>query len=408
MPGVHHNWPAVERVRDVLQTSASWDEAADRLEVPRTTLQAHARRHKLGKPGKQAPKDYTFDSTVDVPSDAQLGKVRELIVDEGLDPDEWVVARIRLNRYGDGIEQRRVDLTPREDILAPVRSDGWRPPREAKVKPSEGLVALFPDQHAPMHDPLIHEAACQWIKDAKPQKIVCLGDLTDNPSVSRHRRTGHEPSLKECLQGGYELLRGYAEAVVAGGGTIGPGHTEIILLPGNHDEDRIRNALADKGLSELANLTQVHSTVPIHSLEHIMRLDELGVRVERPPEGYGYDHAEHRVTPNLLAVHGWIAKKGSGASALATLDRVNENVVQGHTHRQALVHVTKWIGGVPFLLTAVEAGTMAQLDQSALGYANRPDWQGGWSVAEDHGDHMTFDFATRNGNRVYWRSTSYQ
>ncbi|NBW21835.1 MAG: hypothetical protein EBR82_79165 [Caulobacteraceae bacterium] len=61
-----------------------------------------------------------------------------------------------------------------------------------------------------------------------------------------------------------------------------------------------------------------------------------------------------------MAVHGWIAKKGSGASALATLDRVNENVVQGHTHRQALVHVTKWIGGVPFLLTAVEAGTMAQ------------------------------------------------
>jgi hypothetical protein len=51
---------------------------------------------------------------------------------------------------------------------------------------------------------------------------------------------------------------------------------------------------------------------------------------------------------------------------------------------------------------------MAQLDQSALGYANRPDWQGGWAVAEDHGDHVTFDFATRNGNRVYWRDTSYQ
>jgi predicted phosphodiesterase len=408
MPGKRHQWPDCDEARTLLADCTSWEDAALKFNAPRTSVQAFCRRNKLGGPSKGKNTDYVFDSSIDVPSERELGKIRELVIEEGLNPDEWIATRIRLNRYGDGIEQRRVDLTPREDLLMPVRSDGWRPPRKARVTPSEGLVALFPDQHAPLHDPLIHEAACQWIKDAKPEKIVCLGDLTDNPSVSRHRRTGHEPKLKECLQGGYDLLRGYAEAVVAGGGTVGPGGTEIILLPGNHDEERIRNTLADKGLAEIANLTQVGSDVPITSLEHLMRLDELGVRVERPPDGYGYDHAEHRVTPNLLAVHGWIAKKGSGASALATLDRVNENVVQGHTHRQALVHVTKWIGGTPFLLTAVEAGTMALMEQSALGYANRPDWQGGWAVAEDHGDHVTFDFATRNGNRVYWRGTSYQ
>lgn len=408
MPGNHHQWPPHERVQEVLSKSENWDVAAERLGVPRTTLQSYAKRHKLGRPLGVAQKDMVFDSTVDVPSDAQLGKIRELIVSEGLVPDDWVVSRIRLNRYGDGVEQRRVDLTPREDVLMPVRAEGWRPPRKARVTPSEGLIGLFPDQHAPHFDPLVHEAACQWIRDAKPQKIVLLGDLLDNASVSRHRRTGHEASLKECMTSGYALLRGYVQAVVDAGMKVGPDGCEIVLLPGNHDEERIRNTLADKGLSELANLTQVESDVPIASLEHLMRLDELGIRVERPPEGYGYQHAEYRVTPALLAVHGWIAKKGSGSSALATLERVNENVVQGHTHRQALVFATRWIGGHGQRLTAVEAGTMALMEQSSLGYAHRPDWQPGWSVAQDHGDAISFDFASKDGDRVIWRDASYQ
>jgi len=407
MPGARHEWPDVDTVAEIVAQASSWEEVAERMGKPRSTVQAFCRRHKIAAPSTSKERSFAFDSTVDVPDEAELGKVRELIVEEGLNPDEWIVSRIRLNRYGDQ-EQRRVDLTPREDVLLPVRSDGWRPPRKARVKPSEGRVGLFPDQHAPFHDPLVHEAACQWIRDAKPSKIVCLGDLTDNPSVSRHRRTGHEPSLRECMQGGYDVLRGYCEAIVEAGMTVGPDGCEVILLPGNHDEERIRNTLADKGLSEIANLTQVGSDIPIHSLEHIMRLDELGVQVQRPPAGYGYQHAEYRVTPNLLAVHGWVAKKGSGASALATLDKVNENVAQGHTHRQALVFHTRWIGGRPQLLTAVEAGTMALMEQSALGYANRPDWQSGWCVMEDHGDGVTFDFATKDGDRVRWRDASYE
>lgn len=406
MPGKVHDWPEVDEVARIVTESRSWEDASAKLGIPRTTVQAFVKRHKLGGPAGKAPKDYVFDSTVDVPDEATLGNIRSLIVEEGLDPDAWVVSRIRLNRYGDQ-EQRRVDLTPREDVLMPVRSDGWRPPRKATVKPSEGLIGLFPDQHAPHHDPLVHEAACQWIKDAKPQKLVLLGDLLDNASVSRHRRSGHEASLNECMTAGYGLLRGYVQAVVDAGMSVGPDGCEIVLLPGNHDEERIKNTLADKGLAELANLTQVGSDVPIASLEHLMRLDELGIRVERPPAGYGYQHAEYRVTPSLLAVHGWIAKKGSGASALATLDRVNENVVQGHTHRQALVFATKWIGGKGYRLTAVEAGTMALMEQSSLGYAMRPDWQPGFCVAQCHGDAIHFDFATKEGDRVIWRDASY-
>jgi hypothetical protein len=97
-----------------------------------------------------------------------------------------------------------------------------------------------------------------------------------------------------------------------------------------------------------------------------MRLDELGVEVQRPP----LVRVSARGVPSDTEPAGrsWLGREeGHGASALATLEKVNENVAQGHTHRQALVFHTRWIGGRPLLLTAVEAGTMALMEQSTLG-----------------------------------------
>ena len=184
MPGARHEWPDVDTVAEIVAQASSWEKVAERMGKPRSTVQAFCRRHKIAAPNTRKERSFAFDSTVDVPDEAELGKVRELIVEEGLNPDEWIVSRIRLNRYGDQ-EQRRVDLTPREDVLLPVRSDGWRPPRKARVKPSEGRVGLFPDQHAPFHDPLVHEAACQWIRDAKPSNCVPRGP---------HRQPVSEPA----------------------------------------------------------------------------------------------------------------------------------------------------------------------------------------------------------------------
>lgn len=413
MPGKPHKWPPLEEIEAVVLKSKTWHDVSRTLGVPRSTVQAYCSRHGISAPQATVGQN-TGVRTITAPEDVDLGRIHDLLKRDGLNPDDWLVNRLRLNEWGkcgecghDGLEQRRVDLTPRTDFLMPVRADGWRPPRKATVSPSRGLIGLFPDQHAPYHDPMVHEAACAWIRDAKPEKIVLLGDLLDNPSVSRHRKMGHEPSLKDCMVAGYGLLRGYCQAIVDAGMTVGPDSCEVVLIGGNHDEERVRNALRDKGLSEVAELTRVEEDIPIHSLEHLMRLDELGVTMIRPPVGTPYDHAEHRVTENLLAVHGWIAKKGSGASALATLERVNENVVQGHTHRQALVFLTRWVRGELVRLTAVEAGTMALVEQSSLNYANRPDWQAGWAVGSDHGDAISFDFASKVGERVIWRDTAY-
>ena len=360
-------------------------------------------------------------------SHEDLGDVTKLIRRRGLKPIDFEVDRIRLNEWGkcgecgaDGLEQNRVDLVPRRDLLVPVRSDGWIAPRKGKVRPSEGRIALLPDQHAPMFDPGLHVALCEWIKEAKPSKIVCLGDLLDNASVSRYRQSGFEPTLKECTQGGYNLLRGYAKAVESAGMAVArkPGDpgVEIVWVLGNHDLDRLLNSLRDRGHQEIANLPPVLRNPddpneveepPLLRFENVMRLDELGVQVVHPPPGFSYDHAEYRVTDDLLAVHGWKAKKGSGASARATLEEVGENVVQGHCHRQGIVFHTMWVRNEQRRLAAMECGTLGLLQQSALGHARRPDWQGGWGVAETFSGAVSFDLATAVGKQVLWRDSAF-
>ena len=63
-------------------------------------------------------------------------------------------------------------------------------------------------------------------------------------------------------------------------------------------------------------------------------------------------------------------------SALANLIVLMDQLIQGHTHRLAITHHTRWTGQEMNLYTAIETGTMADL--KGLGYSKQPDWQGGF------------------------------
>ena len=93
-----------------------------------------------------------------------------------------------------------------------------------------------------------------------------------------------------------------------------------------------------------------------------------------------WPYAELLVTPHLTVTHGWLARKGAGASARATVERLRRSVIVGHTHRLAQVYVT-YDEETP--LIAVEGGTMA-LIRGGLGYAMKPDWQNGFTIIHVH------------------------
>lgn len=332
----------------------------------------------------------------------------ELLESRGLNPEEWEVTNIKVNEWdaptGDTLRQLTVNckkvrplslLLPAIDVKPKTR----KPPRVDKTKAR--LVVMCGDQQAPFHDPELHEKFCEWLRKNKPTEGVLIGDTVDFPEISRHR---HNPEwvakTQDCVNSGYLVLRDYV---------LNSENTKWSKLPGNHDE-RLRNCQIEN-IADLYGLRRAE--VPGELLEHpvasvpfLLRLEELGIEWVNPNGEYA--HGQVQLCKNLAVRHGWIAKKGSGTSALATLEHLGYSVVVGHTHRQSLVHKTTHdISGEPSTLAGVEAGCMCQV-RDGLGYAIAPDWQQGFATASVWPDgKFKIDLATYVNGNLYWRDQRY-
>jgi hypothetical protein len=142
------------------------------------------------------------------------------------------------------------------------------------------------------------------------------------------------------------------------------------------------------------------------SVQHLLRLDELGIDFIDPKGPY--DQAQVKLSKYLGVRHGWLTKKGAGQSALATLEHLGYSVVVGHTHRQSLVHKTTHdIDGNPTTLMGAEAGCMCII-RDGLGYAVNPDWQNGFATATIWPDGtFKIDLATYFDGVLVWRDQRY-
>jgi Calcineurin-like phosphoesterase len=404
------NWPSDAELLALADECATMVEVATRLSVSDKGAQHHFRKRNILKEAqakfrrtrelrKQHEEDMTSASQSVVLDQAQWGDVRRLLEERGLSLSDWIIVRARVNEWGSAespeSSQLRVDLEPRMGMLMPARTDGWKPPKIPKAKKvGAERVALFGDHHVPHHNKPLHAAVCAWLREFKPDRGIILGDLLDLDAVSRHRRTPEwASSLQDNIDEAYSLLRGYIEA--------SPG-TRWTMLNGNHEE-RLRNSILDN-LSALHGLTRAgdDDEYPVLSIPFLLRLDELGIEWTDP---HGtYEHGQVNITSELAARHGWIASKGSGSSALKTIDHLRYSVIIGHTHRQSIVyHTAHSIDGKPRTLLGAEAGTLANIE-GGLGYAVAPDWVNGFAVAECWPDG-TFhvDLATAVAGRLLWR-----
>ncbi|NBW19727.1 MAG: DNA-binding protein [Caulobacteraceae bacterium] len=395
MPGKPRKWPPRGEVVAVVEESASWDEVAERLNIPRTTIQAYCRRNQIESP---ASRNHVLVDGEHVISDdvAEWGDLEKLLENRGLNKTEWRILRARVNRWQEH-DQLRVDLEPVGWLPRPARSEGWKPPRDrASRKVKNGLIALMGDFHAPHHDRDLFEMTVRWVRDHKPERIIILGDLMDYGStVSRHSKTGFEPSIQDNIESAYGILRALKSA--------SPG-TCITLLDGNH-EARMQTALESRGLVPLAHLTRADDPVPVLSTRNLLRLDELEVEtVDNPVKGGGYEFTETRVCDGLVARHGHIAKTGAGASVRTHVERLSRSIVIGHVHRLAVIRVTQWPDGVERQLVGVEAGCMAEI-KDGLGYASAgaADWQQGFAVCQVLDDRFTVDLAVYTKGVLTWR-----
>lgn len=352
-----------------------------------------------------------------------------MLRERGFDPEDFVITHVGPNEYQGPNSKAAVEaggptkitytqtkfsakrkIAPELQIFAP-RTDGWiAPPKVPIDKNQPYLVVVVGDQQAPFHDRTLHRLFSQWLREVKPSEGVSLGDSVDFPDISRHPKDPENNAfVNECLQEGYNVFRSYVDASP---------DTHWTKLIGNHDE-RIRNILLNN-----------HQTAPLHgikrpdtpeaegeallSLSHAMRLDELGINVIDP---HGkYDLAQHVLTPKLAVRHGWLTRKGSGASALGSLEHLGHSIIVGHTHRQAVVHHTKHeIDGQLRTLTGVEAGCMCRVSQVPdeqgriwPNYAVSPDWQQGFCTVEIWPDgFFNIDTAKYVNGSLMWRDRRY-
>ncbi len=329
---------------------------------------------------------------------AKLGTLRELLEENGVNPDEWIPVRGRFNRWGDPANysrQVRVDVVPRLDLLTPVRTDGWTPPDRAKYagEVDESLTLILGDDHAPWHDEALAAATVEWLREFKPAAAAHIGDVLNYERLSKHMPTPRfDASVKDSNQRAAYLMKSRVDA--------SPG-TRWRLAPGNHDHWLRRLVL--KMVPQLHDVPQVKLSddepdrPPVLSLKHILRLDELGI--EYPEVDDDWDRFEIDIAPGVVAVHAGATRKRSGQSAMAAIEDAGLSTYMGHVHRQAVVW-RRQKRRPPFF--GCEIGTGAQHD---LGYGSKePDWHAGFATNSLTDDGISRpELAMWTGERLLWR-----
>jgi hypothetical protein len=358
-----------------------------------------------GASGSSFQMDDDSATISNAPSDSLPG-TDDLLTSRGLDPEEWVVTSVKVNEWdsptGDTLKQLTVNAKRRPESfnLQPAYEpdDYVHPERSEPELGQDGqLVVFVGDQQAPRHDPELHERFLEWLDINQPERGVLMGDTVDFPDISRHPQNPEwDATAQECINSAYLLLRDYVQAST---------DTHWTKLMGNHDE-RIRTRL----LNHMTNLYGIRRAdipgedeeAPVWCVSNLLRLKDLGIDFVVP--NGGYEHAQVRVSQNLSARHGWLARKGSGASALSTLEHLGYSIVVGHTHRQSLVHKTTHdIDDQLSTHAAAETGCMCKI-QNGLGYTVAPDWQNGFATAQVYEDGtFKIDLATYVNGRLYWR-----
>lgn len=333
----------------------------------------------------------------------------ELMRELGLDPDQWVIPNVIVNRWGDVNDpnyQLKATLQNKkfilDNLIKPAEKVNLTPRVVPKPVAGAEYTGFFAsDFHEPFSEPKLVDLFLQWVSEEKPDEGIIGGDLMDFPEQSRHR---HKPewaaTAQQCVNSGYNLLVRLR---------VASKDTNLVFIPGNHDE-RIRNRVIDfnQDLCTVrpADKHDEPNMRSIWDIRNLLHLDELEISFIDPKGTYEY--ASYQIGRELAATHGWLVARQSGKSAANHLDELGHSVIHGHTHRLGSHFKTIYnADGTTRLLQAWEAGCMCQL-KKGLGYSRAANWQQSfltYSVNEEGYVHI--EPAMFLDGKLYWRDKVY-
>jgi hypothetical protein len=242
------------------------------------------------------------------------------------------------------------------------------------------LVPVISDLQVPYHDRRAVDAMAQLIEAIKPKRVLCVGDVLDQPQVSQWTkgRAGE-------YAGDLAADRDKAVEVMAA--------LKITDLSRSNHDDRIEKYVNQyaPGLSGLPEL----------SIEKFMGLDDLGIRFHRKPA---------KVAPGWVMIHGDEvgSSRIAGCTALGAARKIGASVVCGHTHKLGLVHDHSAVSGrTTARRWGFEVGNVMNMTKAGYlgaGYAN---WQQGMGMLLIDGpDVVPMPISITKGS-LWWDGVKY-
>ena len=235
---------------------------------------------------------------------------------------------------------------------------------------------IISDVHYPFHDQASVNIMLKMQQHFRPKNIIIDGDFFDCATLSRFSREPQEPgAFKNQIEGGCEIIRKMQK------------YSSITMVQGNH-EARLDKYINDKA-PELHNLLSIKGLVN----------NELDTNVEYiqtiPSESM------LALRNDLLVGHFNVARKYTGYTVKALVERFQTNIVQAHTHRLGEYSIRTW----GRTLHGWESGCLCDLSPE---YVFHPNWQNGFLVYSQLGDYWNIEIVHIDDGKTMFRGKVYK
>ena len=198
--------------------------------------------------------------------------------------------------------------------------------------------------------------------------LYAVGDEIDVPQLgafNKGTRAEFERTLQKDFTTAHNVLKDFREAV---------GKKKPFVLQRSNHSQRIEKYIY-KNAPAFESVTALR-------IENLLGLNKLGITYQR--------HMDF-IAPGVLMGHGDEGRLYSnGLTALNLGIRTGQNVVCGHTHRQAIASASRGFGGRLNTIWGMEVGNLMDIRSHGAGYIREKmaNWQQGFGMLYVQGNHV--------------------
>lgn len=253
-----------------------------------------------------------------------------------------------------------------------------REQKEADALRTSKRAVILSDLQIPYADEKAVQVALEILRDAKPDKVVLVGDMLDLSAWSKYiQRPEWATATQDAINKAHLLLQQIRKMAPT---------AEISVLEGNHDARMEKYALNNAQAAFGLKRADQPDGWPVLSVPYLTAMDTLDIEYLS-----GYPANRLWINQNLQVRHGNIARKGNTAVAVAQEERIS--TIFGHIHRvetQMLTHNTyeggktigAWSIGCLCDIMGSVPSVKGGVDLSGRPVPNAENWQNGLAVVD--------------------------